>query len=305
MLLVTGASGFLGANFTLGAVNEGRDVVAATNRGGFSAAGVRTIRADLTVPGAAATLIDDVRPDWVVNCAALANVDQCEREPVYARQLNVDLPHALAVACAETGVRLVQVSTDSVFDGRRGCYAESDAPAPLNSYARTKFEGEFAVWRALPDALVVRTNFIGLSPRGTAGLADWIANRASSGDQITGFCDVVFSPLLANDLATLMLAMMDRGLAGLHHVAASDCCSKYDFARELCTALGLDADLVSEGSLADARLAALRPLDTSLTSSRAEKALGRSMPSVSDAIRGYRALRENGYAARLRATLES
>ena len=305
MLLVTGASGFLGANFTLGAVNEGRDVVAATNRGGFSAAGVRTIRADLTVPGAAATLIDDVKPDWVVNCAALASVDQCEREPVYARQLNVDLPHALAVACAETGVRLVQVSTDSVFDGRRGCYAESDEPAPLNAYARTKLDGECAVLAALPDALVVRTNFIGLSARGNAGLADWIATRASSGDQITGFRDVVFSPLLANDLATIMLAMMDRRLAGLHHVAASDSCSKHDFARQLCTALGLDADLVSKGSLSGATLDALRPLNTSLSSLRAETALGRSMPSVSHAIERYRALRDNGYAARLRATIES
>ncbi len=305
MLLVTGASGFLGANLALTAAEKGRDVVAATNRGRFSAAGVRTVRADLTVPGAAGEIIGGLKPEWVVNCAALANVDQCEREPEYARRLNVELPHALALACAEAGVRLMQISTDSVFDGCLGGYAESDDPGPLNVYARTKLEGECAVLRELPDALVLRTNFIGLSPLGDVGLADWIVTRASSGNQITGFWDVVFSPLLANDLATIMLAMMDRGLSGLHHVAASDCCSKYQFALQLCTALGLSADLVVKGSSGGARLGAARPLNTSLSSSRAEIALGRQMPKVSDAIEGYRALRDDGYAARLRATVES
>lgn len=294
MLLVTGASGFLGRTVALEALASGRPVVAVVHRHSVDHPELQTVSADLTAPAAAKALLGRLRPVTVVNCAALADVDECERKPERARLLNVDVPRSLAAACAELGVGLVHISTDSVFDGKRGSYTESDEPGPVNVYARSKLDGERAVQDAFPDALIIRTNFIGISASRRLGLADWVSSRLESGERIQGFADVIFSPLLANELARVALAAIDCGLQGLYHASASDAFSKYDFAGRLAVALGLDSSLVNSACLADAKLPAPRPLNTSLSSSRLETALGRQMPSVDAAISGYAALRSAG-----------
>lgn len=294
MLLVAGASGFLGRNLALEALASVRPVVGVVHRHSVEHPALESVRADLTTPAAARALLSRLRPASVVNCAAFADVDACESNPERARLLNVELPRSLAVACAELGVGLVHISTDSVFDGTRGSYAESDEPAPVNVYARSKLDGERAVQKAFPEALIVRTNFIGSSGRGT-GLADWVSSRLEAGERVDGFADVVFSPLLANEFARVVLAAIDCRLQGLYHASAADACSKYDFARRLAAALGVDSRLVNSACLADAKLRAPRPLNTSLCSARLEAALGRQMPSVDDAISGYVGLRTTGF----------
>jgi len=301
MLLVTGASGFLGRNLALEALASGRQVVGVVHRHSVDHPALQTVSADLAAPSAARVLLSRLRPGLVVNCAALADVDECERNPEPAHLLNAELPRSLATACAEFGVGLVHISTDSVFDGKRGSYTESDEPAPVNVYARSKLDGERAVQRALPDALIIRTNFIGTSASRRLGLADWFSSRLESGERIPGFADVIFSPLLANELARVVLAAVDCSLHGVYHASARGACSKYDFACRLAVALGLDSNLVNRACLADAKLPAARPLNTSLSSSRLETALGRQMPSVDAAISGYVALRSARFDTSLHA----
>ena len=299
MLLVTGASGFLGRNLALEALASGRQVVGVVHRHSVDHPAIQTVSADLTAPSAASALLSRLRPAAVVNCAAFADVDECEHNPERAHLLNAELPRSLAAACADAGVGLVHISTDSVFDGKRGGYTESDEPGPVNVYARSKLEGEQAVQAVFPDALIIRTNFIGTSGSGERGLADALSSRLESGERINGFADVMFSPLLANELARVVLAAVDCNLRGLYHASASDECSKYEFACRLALALGLDRSLVKKASIADADLLAPRPLNTSLSSSRLETALGRQMPSVDAAILEYVALRSARLDTRL------
>ena len=135
--------------------------------------GLRGVTVDLTDPSAARELVDRLQPEWIINCAGFANVDECERDGERAELLNVELPRNLAAACAHAGVGLVHISTDSVFDGERGGYAEEDEPAPLNVYASSKLQGEQAVQAELPEALILRTNFIGIhSPAQLASRMD-------------------------------------------------------------------------------------------------------------------------------------
>lgn len=305
MLLIAGASGFLGANALLEAIDAGRDVAGAFHDTPIRCDGARAISADLTAPDGAREVLDSLRPDWILNCAALADVDACERDPELARRINVELPRALARFCRDAGARLLHVSTDMVFDGRRGKYSESDEPAPINVYARTKLEGERAVREALPEALVVRTNFFGVSPGGRTGLADWIVAELTAGNRVPGFIDVMFTPLLANDLIRVMFAMMDAGLSGLYHLGASNTLSKYDFAVSLARELDLDEKLVRPARLADAELAAARPHDISLCSSRVESALGKRMASVEASIALLGRLRRSSHAERLNALFGS
>jgi len=301
MLLVAGASGFLGANALLEAVDAGREAAGVFHDTPIACDGIRTISADLAAGDTAREVLDSVRPDWVLNCAALADVDGCERDPDLARRVNAELPRALAAACREAGVRLLHISTDSVFDGRRGNYEENDQAAPVNTYSRTKLEGERAVSEELPDALIVRTNFFGVSPGERTGLADWIIRGLTAGHRIAGFTDVVFTPLLINEAVRVMFAMMDSGLAGVYHLGGSTRLSKHDFAVLLARGLELDEKLVKPAKLADAELGAPRPRNTSLCSSRAEAALGKPMASVESSIALLGKFRQSGHAGRLNA----
>ena len=298
MLLVTGASGFLGGTIAAEALASGRAVVGAVHHHVVEQPGLRTVSVDLAASTAAKELVDRLQPEWVVNCAGFANVDECERDPERAHLLNVDVPRNLATACAEAGVGLVHVSTDSVFDGNRGGYTEDDEPAPVNVYAKSKLEGERAVHEQFPEALVVRTNFIGISPSRTVGLADWITSRLESGEPIRGFDDVLFAPLLTNELSRIIFGAMETRLKGLYHATARNTMTKFDFATSLATALGLDTSLVEKASVAESTLSARRPLNTSLSSVRLEAALRRKMPTVENAISGYAALHSAVYASR-------
>jgi dTDP-4-dehydrorhamnose reductase len=303
MLLITGAGGFLGANALLEARDAGHDVVGTYHSTPIRGPGVRAVMADLSLPGAFERLLDSLRPDWVLNCIAYANVDGCERDPDRAAQINTALPRSLAIACRDRQVRLLQVSTDSVFDGKRGGYTETDSPGPVNFYAKTKLDGERAVIKELPDALVVRTNFVGHSSGSRVGLVDWIIRELTAGRRISGFTDVVFSPLVANDLVRTMLSMMDARLSGLYNAGAAGATSKFDFAVSLARELGLDPTLVHPARLADAPLDARRPLNTSLSSAHLEKKLGRAMPTIDEGVALLGKLRASDYPERLNAQL--
>ncbi|MEO5588458.1 MAG: SDR family oxidoreductase [Gemmatimonadaceae bacterium] len=287
MVLVAGSAGFLGTAVLRAALEAGRDITALLHSTPAAVESSRTIKCDLSDRNQVAAIVAEAQPDWVVNCAALANVDECERDPARAHRLNAEIPANLAFACAEHGARLVHISTDSVFDGTRGMYSEDDIPHPLNVYAASKLAGEHEVAQLLPDALIVRTNFVGLANDRSAGLAGWIAASLEANKPINGFTDVIFSPLLADTLADIVFSMMDHSMGGVYHLSARDAISKYDFAVELADCLGVQSPAIAGARLADASLAAPRPLNTSLCPTRAEGVLGFDMPVATDAIAGF------------------
>ncbi len=187
-ILITGASGLLGLNTALEAAENWRlpgwsrpGIIAQVNNRPLKPTFFETIQADLLAPGAVRSLLDRTRPDWVIHCAALADIDACERDPQQARELNSEVPQILAMHVARSGARLLHVSTDAVFDGRRGDYKETDRPNPLSVYARTKLEGELAVASANPDAIIARVNLFGWSISGKRSLAEFFFNNLSLG----------------------------------------------------------------------------------------------------------------------------
>jgi len=278
-VMITGASGLLGANLAHLAATE-HQVVAVSGRRPLQLAGLISVSADLSRAGQAQRLLREHRPDWVVHCAAATDLDRCEREPEWAQALNVGMARQVAEACQELGARMAHISTDSVFDGAAGEYAEQDEPRPLNVYARTKLEGEQAVQAACPGALVVRTNFFGwtISPR--QSLAEWFLGRFERGESTPGFADVYFSPLLVDHLARILLELLGRGVQGLLHLPGATCLSKYEFGVRLAKAFQHNPALVYAASVQDAGLSAVRPLRTCLTGDRAAALLGRPLPDM-------------------------
>src|SRR4030066_46346 len=140
-ILITGASGLLGLNLALETTHR-HTVFGTVNQHVLKPDAFTVIQTDLLAPGAVEHLLDLTQPDWVIHCAALANLDACEADPLLAPHLNTDLPRTLASHVARGGARMVHVSTDAVFDGLRGDYREEDQPNPQGVYARTKLAGE-------------------------------------------------------------------------------------------------------------------------------------------------------------------
>ena len=287
MLVVTGGTGFLGSNVLAAARANERAVIAVGYSRVAAQHDLHTVAADLTKPGAAKELIHDLQPEMLINCAALASVDESESNPAKARLLNVTLPRELALACRDAGIAFTHVSTDSVFDGKVGQYREVDSPNPINEYAKSKLEGERAVLDAMPHALVVRTNFIGVSNGPGVGLAEWICGKLEAGERIKGFTDVVVSPLEAGTLSELLMRMTDLRLGGVYHLGASDEMSKFDLARAIAAALDLDSSLIDRATVEEGGLGAPRPLRISLDSSKAAAALSHKLPSVQDTVNSF------------------
>ena len=298
-ILITGASGLLGLNLALEAAME-HTIIGQVHHHNLVSEAFTIVQKDLLAPGAMQRLLDDTQPEWVIHCAALANVDACEVDPLQARQLNTVIPEKLAHYVARGGARLLHVSTDAVFDGERGQYSENDSPNPLSVYARSKLEAERQVAQANPQAIIARVNLFGWSLSGKRSLSEFFFNNLQSGDAVMGFTDVFFCPMLANHLAEFFLKMLDANLSGLYHVVGSDCISKYQFGVNIARKFGLDERLIAPKSVDEAGLRAPRSPNLTLRIDKLIHDLGASPPSLSTGIERFYTLYQQGYPQRIK-----
>ncbi|MGC9327220.1 MAG: SDR family oxidoreductase [Candidatus Hinthialibacter sp.] len=303
MIVITGASGLLGANLVFSAKRRFSDIAAVHHRHPVHFPSVENVRLDLTDQKSVSRFIEQKKPDIVIHCAGCTSVDECEAHPEKARLLNASAARHLAEASRKAGSRLVYVSTDSVFSGDRGGYSEVDEPRPVNAYAQTKWEGERWVENSMDEALILRTNIYGWNIQPKESLAEWIVNRLERGESVPGFHDVWFSPILVNDLSEIILDLIEAKTGGIYHAAGSHGCSKYQFAQRLASLWGVDEERIERASIQDSPLKAPRPLNTTLQTAKIEKALGRTMPDVDSGLRRFKILRESGFVDALKKCL--
>jgi dTDP-4-dehydrorhamnose reductase len=279
-ILITGASGLLGSNLALD-FSQQFEVWGVFKDHQLALPSVRMIGADLAEARTASMVIGKVKPDLVVHCAAATDIDRCQREPDWAMRLNRNMAAAVAKAAADYGAGLIHISTDAVFSSDQVPHREDDSPAPPNRYAESKLAGENAVLESHQSALVIRTNLFGWNHQpGKLSLAEWFLSNLDAGREVNGFADVMFSPILVNDLGGLLLNLWREGAAGVLHVAGADCISKFAFGRRLAAAFGFDPELVIRSRLDQSDLNAPRTKMLCLDCSKAEKILGRGMPRL-------------------------
>jgi dTDP-4-dehydrorhamnose reductase len=199
---------------------------------------------DITDGDAVRRAIEAARPDVVVHAAALTDTRLCEDDPDLAHRVNGLGTRNVAQACVDAAA-LVYVSTNEVFDGRKGeHYVESDAPNPINAYGRSKLEGEEQA-RALVERLhVVRTAWL---YGGGRDFPSKILAAASTQSELTLVTDEVATPTLARDLAEAIARLLETEACGVYHLTNSGECSRYDWAREVLRLAGR-ADVVLKPS---------------------------------------------------------
>lgn len=279
-ILVLGAYGLLGSTLCPALTRAGHQVF----RQGRSTE--VEFAADPTDVDALSRVFGRCRPEVIVNLVAATNVDRCEEDPQAAFVANVLTVEAVAAAMrdikAPTGLHLVQLSTDQVYDGP-GLHREDNA-RPCNVYALSKYAGELAASRV--DATILRTNFFGRSQcAGRTSLSDWVVHSLQAGTPITVFDDVLFSALHISTLCRFIELAVARRAPGVFNVGCRDGMSKAQFALQLAERLGLDTRLITVGTSRDVPPRARRPLDMRINVTHFEQTFGLTAPSLEEEIK--------------------
>jgi dTDP-4-dehydrorhamnose reductase len=282
-VLVTGAEGQLARSLVeRGAVHPEIEIIA-----------LGRPRLDLETPRSGAPAIADVRPDVVINAAAYTAVDQAEDEPDRAHRINAEAAGEIAAAAGRVGARLVQISTDYVFDGRAtGTYAEDATPNPLGVYGRTKLAGEEAVRTAISDHLIVRTAWV-YSPFGQ-NFVKTMMRAAETRDTLNVVDDQHGSPSSALDLAdglcSILAAWRGGGRTGLgetYHLVGTGSTTWCGLARAImaeCRKRGLPAADVQPIATADWPTKAIRPANSVMSTTKFSRDFGFSMPPWEESL---------------------
>ena len=285
-IMITGVSGFLGSN--LAAAWAGRYDILGVSR----SAGI-----DITAPESIVSFAGREKPGIIIHCAAVANVDACERSPDTAWRVYVEGTGNVVRAAREARAKLVYISTDQVFDGKKGDYSEDDEASPVNEYGRTKLAAEKVVTEGMEEHVVLRTNFYGWSIRKEMTFAEWILDAALNGKNITLFRDFIFNPLFTNDLAVIILRMLEKGLNGTFNLGSEEYCSKLEFGKKLLETFNIDFSRtdIKEGVVSDVKLAAERPRNVSLNTAKIRNSLGEEMPGIGEGLGRMKGILERGY----------
>ncbi len=280
-VMVVGASGLLGQHMMSAGTEMGLAMTGTYNTVNVGIPG--SVQMDITDPGSVSRGLEAACPELVVLAAAMTNVDQCEREPDEAYKVNMEGSFNVASECRSSGVKLVYISTDYVFNGLKGArYHEFESADPLSVYAMSKLEGERVTLDASRNNLVCRVSVVYGWDRlnRKSNFVTWIVDSLRKGQDIRLYDDQFVSPTYAPSAARDILELGLGKLKGICHTSGPDCLSRYDIGNMAAEVFGLDASLIKAVRTAEMPLLAKRPARSCLGVDLAESELGRSMTSL-------------------------
>ncbi len=266
----------------------GRALCDALAEGGWRVVPVARELCDIRDGAAVRAVCRDARPEVVFNAAAYTNVDRAEAEPDLARAVNADGAEVVAAAAAEAGAKIVHYSTDFVFDGEQERpYVETDPPAPLGAYGRSKAEGDRRVAAAAPRHAILRVGC--LYGRGGRNFPSTVARRLEAGELLRVDAERRVSPTWVREVADVSLALAASPHRGLFHCTARGETTWADFAARMAAELGLPDARIQRVSDAGLALPARRPR-RAILDNQALRRLGLDrLSDWEDALRRYAA----------------
>lgn len=218
------------------------------------------VKLDISDDDAVAAALGDVRPDVVFLPAGWTWVDGNEDDPARSRLLNRDQPLAVARRCRDAGALFVSYSTDYVFDGAAGPYAEEDAPRPLSVYGQAKLEAEELLRAEVPEHLTLRTTTVFGPERQGKNFVYQVLRKVGKGERMAAPDDQWATPTYGPDVARATLELVEQGARGVWHVCGPDLLDRAAFARLACRVFDLDPSRIDARSTADLKQKAPRPL---------------------------------------------
>ena len=236
----------------------------------------------------------DIKPDFVVNTVALHNVDYCEIHQEEAFSVNAKAVGIIANLCNNLGCRLIQISTDFVFDGQQGNYSEFDAPNPLSAYGKSKLEGEVQAKTTASYSIIRPSVVYGWAPLEMQGLTSssgkpinfalWALLKMNRGEELKIVDDQFTSPTLADVLATIALKLTGMETNALYHAAGTVCTSRYEFTKKIANSMGYLITSIKPIKSNTLTQTAKRPTNSCLNCEKVQKDLDYKLPDIDESL---------------------
>lgn len=226
----------------------------------------------------------ELKPDLIVNCAALTNVDLCESNPSVANKINTEWPKKLALLSKKVGAKFVHISTDHLFDGKKKIYDEGDQISPLNQYAKTKAAAEKEVLLIDENALIVRTNFYGWGLSYRKSFSDFILEGLRNKTDLQLFSDVFYSPIYIGELVRLIHLALEKKCIGIYNFVGTENISKYDFGLAIAEVFDLSNENISSSLIGAKKDLVLRPKNMALSNEKLLKKLNQPILTLKEQL---------------------
>lgn len=289
-VLITGANGLLGQKlikiFTLYspetnivAISEGVDEI-------IIDANYEYFQLDITNHTAVKNIITDEQPNYIINCAAITNVDRCELQKNLAWNVNVEAVKNIVDIIKDSNIHLIQLSTDFIFDGRKGPYKETDKTKPSNFYGTTKLEAEKYIKASNAKYTIVRTIQVygHLENLKRPNIVTWVLNSLKNNQPIQVFTDQYRTPTLAEDLALGCFLIIQKHVTGIYNISSDEYLSLYEMVLEIADYFKLNKELIRPVKTKSFVQIAKRPLKTGLIIDKAKQELGYSPKTFREGI---------------------
>lgn len=217
------------------------------------------------------------KPSVVIHCAAIASIEECEKNIHKAIKVNSLFPSKIAKVCKFLNIKFIFISTDQLFKGDKVIYSESDMVYPLNSYAKSKVYAENFIFKNNRNSLVLRFSFIGKGPINGKNLFDFVYDNLTLNKEIYGYSDIFFTPISLNYFIFLIKKILQKNIYGIYNLASNSTISKLELCKLIATRYNLNHKLIKEtkyhlGRLKSSKIK--RPRNMSLDASKINKILG-------------------------------
>ncbi len=285
-LLITGINGLLSQNlvkeFSHDHLISGIDLNPGIYPGSHN---ISVAQLDLNNSRELRQYVHRVNPQVIIHTAAYTNVDRAEDQREIAFAINADVPALLADVCLEMDIPLVHISTDYVFNGEAGPYAESDICNPRGSYAESKYAGEKAVLESSAKVAVVRPNVMyGHGVQLKSSFVDWLLTELRQNNPVNIVDDQYNNPSYARRLAQVIRTILDRKAWDVWHFGSKEVISRYDFALKVANTFGLSSELINAISTVDLNQRAPRPMRSGLICEKLKRELGIDIFSIDEEL---------------------
>lgn len=302
-LLVTGGSGLLGSNVAyLG--SDRFETQLTYNAHPVTIRNCTSVKMSLQDRKEVTGAIESFKPHLIIHTAALLPGKLCEEDPAKARAIHVDGVGYLSEAAKKVGAKLIAISTDWIFDGKKELYKEEDEAKPLNEYGRTKLRGEQVAQESGVNHCIIRTSIYGWNLRlNKFCTPEMVLDKLGRNEEFQSPDDQFFAPILVNILAEAMFEIYAKDIAGMLNVTGSEACSRYHYCRTVAEIFGLNRDLVKPVPISPAYFGIPIPKYQSLDVTKAKGLLKTKLPSIREGLLEMKRLRDSGYVARLRGEI--
>ena len=270
-ILILGGSGFVSTNL-IKYLPENWEIFATYNSNIIKSEKIQSFKINfLETPEKIIPIIQNIKPDYIIDTVAFPSVDFCEENHIISDKLHIDATKIISKISNKINSKLLFLSTDAVFEGELNKkYFETNIPKPVNYYGFTKLKAEEIILSTSKNNVVLRTAVIygvGTQSRFT----NWILSYLREKRSVDPFVDQFNSPTLVDDLSQAILKILKNDISGLFHATGPTCVNRYDFAVMLANEFNLDSNLIKPVTSSQKKQNAPRPISTCLDSSKLEE----------------------------------